>query len=123
MRGHLQGGLRGGFVARLAKEVIRRKMHVKQVLNVNLPHRPASEIRGVRLTRLGTRVYRDSLVRKTDPRGRDYYWIGGKPPGGAGEPGTDLHAVAGGYVSVTPIELDLTNHALIEQIAGWGLTA
>jgi len=109
------------FVARLAREVIRRKMQVKQVLNVNLPHRPASEIRGVRLTRLGTRVYRDSLVRKTDPRGRDYYWIGGEDPVWEPGEGTDFHAVHEGWISVTPMTLDLTDHRAVEDMEQWNL--
>ena len=65
----------------------------------------------------GRREYNDELIRRKDPFGRDYFWIGGGPPGGAGEPGTDLHAVGAGYVSVTPVQLDLTNHDLIEHIA------
>ena len=75
------------------------------------------------MTRLGRREYRDELIRRKDPIGRDYFWIGGGPPGGVGEPGTDLHAVNAGYVSVTPVQLDLTNHELIEHIASWGFKA
>jgi len=111
------------FAARLARRVLRVGLESDVLLNVNVPRGRRADIKGVKVTRLGRREYNDELIRRKDPFGRDYYWIGGKPPGGAGEPGTDLHAVAGGYVSVTPIELDLTNHALIEQIAGWGLTA
>ena len=111
------------FAARLARRVLRVGLESDVLLNVNVPRGRRADIKGVKVTRLGRREYNDELIRRKDPFGRDYYWIGGKPPGGAGEPGTDLHAVAEGYVSVTPIELDLTNHALIEQIAGWGLTA
>jgi len=111
------------FAARLARRVLRVGLESDVLLNVNVPRGRRANIKGVKVTRLGRREYNDELIRRKDPFGRDYYWIGGKPPGGAGEPGTDLHAVAEGYVSVTPIELDLTNHALIEQIAGWGLTA
>lgn len=109
------------FVARLAREVVRRGLPPKQVLNVNLPHRPWSEMRGVRLTRLGTRIYRDSLVRKTDPRGRDYYWIGGADPVWQSGEGTDFHAVHEGWISVTPMALDLTDHRAVETIAQWNL--
>ena len=69
------------------------------------------------------RSRRDELIKRTDPYGRDYYWIGGGPPAGVGEPGTDLHAVANGYVSITPVQIDLTYHALMEQIAAWDLKA
>ena len=109
------------FVARLAAEVLRRRMPGKQVLNVNLPHRPWAEIRGLRLTRLGTRVYRDSIVRKTDPRGRDYYWIGGQDPVWEPGEGTDFHAVQEGWISVTPMALDLTDHGAVEEMERWNL--
>jgi 5'-nucleotidase len=109
------------FVARLAQEVVRRGIPPKQVLNVNLPHRPWAEIRGLRLTRLGNRVYRDSIVRKTDPRGRDYYWIGGQDPVWEPGEGTDFHAVHEGWISVTPMSLDLTNHRAVEEMEQWNL--
>jgi 5'-nucleotidase len=111
-----------GFAARLARRVLREGLESDVLLNVNVPRGQRKDIRGVQVTRLGRREYNDELIRRKDPFGRDYFWIGGGPPGGAGEPGTDLHAVAAGYVSVTPVQLDLTNHDLIEQIASWGLT-
>lgn len=111
------------FAARLARRVLREGLKHDVLLNVNVPRGRRSDIHGVKVTRLGRREYNDELIRRKDPFGRDYYWIGGSPPGGAGEPGTDLHAVAAGYVSVTPVQLDLTSHALIEQIASWGLKA
>jgi 5'-nucleotidase len=88
-------------------------------LNVNVPCGRRTDIRGVQVTRLGRREYRDELIKRQDPFGRDYYWIGGGPPGGQGEPGTDLHAVAEGYVSITPIRMDLTNLDLLEQVRAW----
>jgi 5'-nucleotidase len=111
------------FAARLAERVLRVGLERDVLLNVNVPRGKRSDIRGVQVTRLGRREYNDELIRRKDPFGRDYFWIGGSPPGGAGEPGTDLHAVAAGYVSVTPVQLDLTNHQLIEQIAEWKLRA
>jgi 5'-nucleotidase len=111
------------FAAKLARRVLREGLARDTLLNVNVPRGKRKDINGVQVTRLGKREYRDELIRRKDPFGRDYFWIGGGPPGGAGEPGTDLHAVAAGYVSVTPVQLDLTSHDLIEQIAGWHLTA
>src|SRR6516164_6718806 len=87
------------FVARLAKTVLERGLPRRRMLNVNLPHRPWDEIRGVRVTRLGSRVYRDTLVRKTDPRGRDYYWIGGEDPVWDPRAGSDFQAVHEGWIS------------------------
>jgi 5'-nucleotidase len=111
------------FAARLARRVLREGLASDVLLNVNVPRGRRADIKGVQVTRLGRREYRDELIRRKDPFGRDYFWIGGGPPGGAGEPGTDLHAVAAGYVSVTPVQMDLTNHELIEHIAAWGLKA
>ncbi len=85
------------------------------VLNVNVPYGPLSEMRGFRITRQGLRIYRDELVRRLDPRGKPYYWIGGEAPIGVEEPGTDYGAVLAGYVSITPIQLDLTSQTL----QGW----
>lgn len=110
------------FAAKLARRVLREGIESDVLLNVNVPTGKRSNIHGVEVTRLGRREYNDELIRRKDPFGRDYYWIGGAPPSGAGEPGTDLHAVAAGFVSVTPVQLDLTNHKLIEHIARWALT-
>jgi 5'-nucleotidase len=109
------------FAARLARRVLSEGLERDVLLNVNVPRGRRRDIKGVKVTRLGRREYNDHLIRRKDPFGRDYFWIGGPPPGGAGEPGTDLHAVGAGYVSVTPVQLDLTNHNLIEQIANWSL--
>lgn len=110
------------FVARLARRVIEEGMPRRSLLNVNMPHRPWSEIRGVQITRLGSRVYRDTLIRKVDPRGQDYYWIGGEDPVWEPQEGTDFHAVHSGYVSVTPMRLDLTDEPAIDGVRNWKLT-
>jgi 5'-nucleotidase len=91
------------------------------LLNVNYPFRPFSEMRGLQLTRLGSRVYEDTLVKKVDPRGRDYYWIGGEDPVWRPQPGTDFHAVHEGMISVTPMRLDLTDADAIAGMTGWAL--
>jgi len=91
------------------------------LLNVNVPGRPQKEIKGVRVTRLGRRVYRDALVERKDPRGRPYYWIGGDPPIGEPEEGTDIGALREGYVSVTPVRLDLTDHDAMPRLRSWVL--
>jgi len=109
------------FVRRLAEALTRRKLTDHRVLNVNLPHRPWNEIQGVRLTRLGTRVYSDTLIEKVDPRGRAYYWIGGQDPVWESEEGTDFHAVEHGHISVTPLSLDLTDHRAMVDMEGWEL--
>ena len=109
------------FIARLARQVMERGLPPRRLLNVNLPHRPWKDVQGVRVTRLGSRVYQDTLVRKVDPRGRDYYWIGGEDAVWTSAEGTDFDAVQAGCVSVTPLRLELTDEAAIEGLEGWGL--
>jgi 5'-nucleotidase len=102
--------------------VIERGLPPKSVLNVNVPHLRNDEIKGVRVTRLGKRTYQDSLIERTDPRGRADYWIGGDAPIWEPEEGTDFLAVDEGYVSVTPLHLDLTDNALRTRLSDWRLT-
>ena len=82
------------------------------ILNINVPYLPLEEIKGYEITRQGLRIYRDELVRRIDPRGQPYYWIGGEVPTAVNEPGTDFGALSKGFVSITPIQLDLTSHKL-----------
>lgn len=109
------------FIARLARDVLARGLPRRQLLNVNLPHRPWGEVRGVRITRLGSRVYNDTLVHKVDPRGRDYYWIGGEDAVWQVGAGTDFDAVSAGFVSVTPMRLDLTDERALADLETWNL--
>jgi 5'-nucleotidase len=107
------------FAARLAARVFDKSLPRDVVLNVNVPAPP---IRGVQITRMGQRVYRDELVVRRDPRGRPYYWIGGEHPSGIPDDGTDIWAVQNGYISVTPVQLDMTGHAWLESLQAWNLT-
>jgi 5'-nucleotidase len=89
------------------------------VLNVNVPNIPVAQVQGIRVTRLGNRHRAAQVIRAEDPRGRPVYWVG---PAGAGQdagPGTDFHAVAEGFVSVTPLTVDLTNHAALGDLRAW----
>jgi 5'-nucleotidase len=87
--------------------------------NVNLPDIPADELKGIRVTTLGRRVYADSLTRREDPSGREYFWIGGGVSSWTGRDDSDFRAVQAGYVSVTPLHLDLTNYRLISEVRSW----
>jgi 5'-nucleotidase len=109
------------FAASLAQQTLEHGLPEGVLLNVNVPPLPAEEIAGVRVTRMGLRIYRDELIRRVDPRGIPYYWIGGPPPTGIEEEGTDVWAVANGYISVTPIHLDLTAHDLLAGLQEWDL--
>jgi 5'-nucleotidase len=105
--------------ARVVTQVAEHGLPPGIFLNVNVPSRPAGDVAGTVVTRLGRRVYRDVLVRRADPRGRPYYWIGGEPPSGHADEGTDIWALANDYVSITPIHLDMTAHDLIPELQRW----
>jgi len=89
--------------------------------NINLPDIPVDELKGVRITTLGRRVYSDSLTRREDPSGREYFWIGGGVSSWSGRGDSDFRAVRAGYASVTPLHLDLTNYSLINEVKAWAL--
>src|SRR5438876_629747 len=110
-------------VARLiAMRVLVGGLPGQTLLNVNVPAQPP---RGIRLTRLGHRVYSDKIVEQADPRGRSHYWIGGGEARWDDLDGTDMCAVHEGYVSLTPLHLDLTNHRALMELNDWpaGLSA
>ena len=88
-------------------------------LNINVPYLNESEIKGFMITRQGLRVYRDALDPRVDPHGRPYYWIGGQSPTGVDEAGTDFGALKAGYVSITPLQLDLTALQALEEMKKW----
>ncbi|HEX8690992.1 MAG TPA: 5'/3'-nucleotidase SurE [Longimicrobium sp.] len=114
----------GPLLERLLRQIVGRGgFPPETLLNVNLPAIPPEQVRGVRVTRLGRRVFTDAFMQGRDPSGRPYYWIGGGNIEWQLHEGTDFHAVAEGCVSVTPLHLDLTNHALLEHVAGWKLSA
>lgn len=110
--------------ARIAREIVERNFDMLQkpyLLNVNIPNLPYDQIKGIRATRLGKRHESEAVIKAQDPHGREIFWIG---PAGkakdAGE-GTDFHAVANGYVSITPLQVDLTHSAQLDAL-GKGLS-
>lgn len=103
----------------LQDDVIENGLPQEILLNVNVPFLPADKIRGISLTRQGLRVYHSRLDEGTDPRGRSYYWIAGDAPTGVPERGTDVGALAEGYVSVTPLQLDLTAYRALTDLNSW----
>jgi 5'-nucleotidase len=106
-----------GPVARaVAMRVLVEGLPRKTLINVNVPPQAP---RGVRVTRLGHRVYSEKIVEQQDPRGRTHYWIGAGPPAWDALDGTDMGAVHEGYVSVTPLHLDLTHHGMLSQMEDW----
>lgn len=104
---------------KVAKLVIQNGLPSNTLLNVNVPYLSLSEIKGYQITRMGLRIYNDKLIRREDPRGRPYYWIGGDAPGGVPNEGTDYGALKRGIVAVTPLQLDLTAYESMKQIESW----
>lgn len=105
--------------ARIAREFVERDFGMLKspfLLNVNIPNLPYDEIKGIKATRLGKRHESEAVIKTQDPHGREIYWIG---PAGkakdAGE-GTDFHAVANGFVSVTPLQIDLTHTTQLDAL-------
>ncbi len=108
------------IACRVVETSLAHRFTVGMLLNVNIPYLPADQIKGFHITRQGLRVYRDRLDKRVDPRGRPYYWIGGDSPTGTPEEGTDVGALSAGYVSITPIQLDLTMYTSIPTLGDWG---
>ncbi len=119
----LEGGAHFATAADLVRRLVQRThaepLPAETILNVNVPDLPAESIKGIRTTRLGFRHKSEPVVKALDPKNRTIYWIG---PAGAGQdagPGTDFHAIASGFVSVSPIKVDLTAHTALGALESW----
>lgn len=114
------------FTTKLVKRRLASRGDVSDqtLLNVNVPAIPRSEMKGVKITRLGVRRYTNVFDRRVDPRGRTYFWLAGQLHKGQGHPEDETHdtwAVDNGYISVTPIRLEYTAEGMIEHLERWGL--
>jgi 5'-nucleotidase len=107
------------IAAHIVQSVIRYSLAPNVLLNVNVPFLSELNIKGIQVTRRGLRVYHDKLDKRIDPRGKPYYWTAGDLPTGVPERGTDIGALAEGYVSITPIQLDLTAYHAIPDLNSW----
>ncbi|HSV69914.1 MAG TPA: 5'/3'-nucleotidase SurE [Methylibium sp.] len=110
--------------ARVAREVVERVIAAPPspgawLLNVNVPVRPYAELRGLRTTRLGRRHASEPVIRQSNPRGEPIYWIGAAGDAREAGEGTDFHAVTEGQVSITPLQVDLTDHAALPRWREW----
>ncbi len=103
----------------IVNAVVHHGLPERALLNVNVPSIPLETHRGIRITHLGHRVYQDVLEVRTDPRGKDYYWIGGDKPTWKHEEGSDFTAINDGFTSITPLSLDLTHTELAKDMASW----
>lgn len=106
------------FIVKLVPIVAQQSLPRDVLLNVNVP---AGSIKGVQITRMGKRVYNDELVARLDPRGKPYYWIGGAAPTGIPDDGTDVGALHNGFISITPVQLDMTAVKFLDTLQHWPL--
>lgn len=131
-------GIAISFASRVAEELasyqavlaglVQRIVAVKEfprnmLLNINLPEVGGPGVKGVKITKLGSRYFSESLTRMKDPWGKEVYWIGGGEITWTGDAASDHQAVKDGYISVTPLHLDLTSYAVFETVRGWALEA
>jgi 5'-nucleotidase len=107
------------FARVLALEILGRGMPPDTLLNVNVPRTAPL---GVRVTHQGKRIYPGGVIERVDPKGRNYYWIGGQSASWEEDPSSDFAALAAGFISVTPLHLDLTNHKVMDEVRRWNLT-
>ena len=111
------------LVARVLGEILSRGPFPEDTLfNVNFPAIDPGEVQGIRITSLGRRRYADSITRGRDPSGKEYHWIGGGQVTWRGSEHSDFKAIDDGFISVTPLHLDLTNYGLLEDVQAWDLT-
>jgi 5'-nucleotidase len=111
------------YACLVARRVLAEGLPADTLLNVNVPALVPGEIQGIEITRQGKRRYKDELIKREDPYGQPYYWLGGLGVIDFPDDGTDVGAIANGYVSVTPIGLDLTNQHFLQALQRWNLQA
>ncbi len=109
------------FAARLAARLLKEPLPPHTFLNVNAPPVSADQVRGHAITHQGRREYVDRIITRNDPNGRPYYWQAGRLRDDPQDPGSDVHAVLNNQISVTPVQLDLTDYTLIERVRNWNL--
>ncbi|CNH14787.1 stationary phase survival protein SurE [Yersinia aldovae] len=119
LNGHQHYATAAAVTCRILRALHRKPLRTGKILNVNVPDLPLSEIKGIRVTRCGSRHPAEQVFCQQDPRGQDLYWIG--PPGEKFDvgPDTDFAAIEQGYVSITPLQVDLTAYAAQDVVERW----
>jgi len=109
----------GHFARLIVQRLFAAPLDRATILNVNVPNIPVADVKGIVVTRLGNRHRSEAVIKAQDPRGRPLYWVGPAGRSADAGPGTDFHALAQGFVSVTPLTVDLTNHAELDILRTW----
>lgn len=108
------------FASKIANFILNQGLPPHTLLNINVPNLPEKEIKGVAICRLGKRKHYEEVIKRIDPRGKVYYWIGSKGViDEEGEEGTDVRAIKEGKISITPLHLDMTNYSAIPELKKW----
>lgn len=105
----------------LCKQLYQYGIEKGTVININFPYFPVEKIKGVKVTRLGVRKYKNCFVERKDPRGRSYYWLAGELEDADNDDDTDVNSINNKYISITPIKIDLTSYELINKMSKWDL--
>ena len=107
------------YIKKIVQNLEKNPLPKDTILNINIPNLPVSEVKGVQITRFGNRHKAENTVQDTDPRGRKIFWIGAAGPEADAGEGTDFYAVKNGYVSITPMQVDMTKHSELETLKHW----
>ncbi len=107
------------YIKKIIHNLLQSPLPQDTILNINFPNLPIGEVQGIQVTRFGHRHKAENTIKDLDPRGRKIYWIGpAGPEADAGE-GTDFHAIKNGFVSITPMQVDMTKHSVLADITKW----
>lgn len=120
-RGNVEFDYAAEFAKRLCQQISKKNFPKDTLLNVNIPFTKQEKIAGIAVTHLGTIKYKNSFERRTDPRGKVYYWLAGEAIEDINDKGSDVWAVKNNFISITPILLDLTKYDIIDTIREWNL--
>ena len=107
------------YIKKIIKNLLNNPLPQDTILNINIPNLPIEAIKGIKITRLGNRHKAENTVQAIDPRGRKIYWIGAAGPEADAGDGTDFHAIKKAYVSITPMQVDMTKHSALETLQQW----
>ncbi|UCD32571.1 MAG: 5'/3'-nucleotidase SurE [Desulfobacterales bacterium] len=123
IKGHQSGTFDDAalFTAHLAEIVQKHGLPMGTMLNVNIPDMPINEIKGVRISKQGTMIYSEFIEKRIDPRNRAYYWHGHDTTTSSNNPEFDVTALAEDFISITPIQCDMTDYRLLEDLKRWNI--
>ncbi len=110
------------IAVKVASRVLKKGMPERKLFNINVPDLPSGEVKGIKVARLGVRIYDRRVREREDPSGRKYYWIIGEVLDGHKDPGTDFKAISLKYASLTPLSLDATDYKFLNELENWNLS-